>query len=525
MIKYDVAIIGGGLAGNLLARQIHLTLPQLEIGLFEKNTATSFKVGESTVEIAADYLVRRLRLSSYLYDRQLPKNGLRFFFDSPQKNIQLHQMSEIGGIAFPYHPGFQLDRARLEADLQKMNRKDGISLHLGTKVENVQLANSPNGHSNHYFLISSETEKQQCCSRWLIDASGRSSVLARNLGLRTPEPRHEMVAAWGRFRGVADWDSIGSDEFQKRVRYTSRMLSTNHFCYSGYWIWFIPLGRGITSIGVVGERHTLQNLRLVSQESFLSFLRSHRAISTFLDTAECIDIGSYRRLAYSTSQYFSGNRWGVTGEAAVFTDPFYSPGSDFIALENDFLTDLVIRDVQGASPEELRQTAELYDRYMGFRCESCMRLYFGLYSTLGSFELFKLKWQFDFSLYYHWWLSQYLQDLHLDEAFLRSQLEERNLVLNTLTNFAELFRKIEHHLKQNNHYHRLNVERFSNSFEGMDFVEQVGLPQRGYEQLKRLTHILNRIRLQGLELLGEKDNRLSQDSLPLSRFTSSRLFH
>ena len=44
-----------------------------------------YRVGESTVELASNYLVRRLALSRYLYEEQLPKNGLRYFFDDAAK--------------------------------------------------------------------------------------------------------------------------------------------------------------------------------------------------------------------------------------------------------------------------------------------------------------------------------------------------------------------------------------------------------------------------------------------------------
>ena len=92
-------------------------LPELRIGLFERSTATSYKVGEATVEIAANHLIRRLGLSSYLYEHQLPKNGLRYFFDGERRDLPLHEMSEIGTLNLPFHPAFQLDRARMEADL------------------------------------------------------------------------------------------------------------------------------------------------------------------------------------------------------------------------------------------------------------------------------------------------------------------------------------------------------------------------------------------------------------------------
>ena len=89
MTAFDVAIVGGGLAGNLLARQLRRRLPDLCVGLFERETATAYKVGEATVEITANYLTRKLGLTQYLYENQLPKNGLRYFFDTAERDAPL----------------------------------------------------------------------------------------------------------------------------------------------------------------------------------------------------------------------------------------------------------------------------------------------------------------------------------------------------------------------------------------------------------------------------------------------------
>ena len=134
----DVTIIGGGLASTLLARQLRRRCPDLHVRVIEKQTSTTYKVGESTVEIAAFYLLRELGLSRYLYDQQLPKNGLRFFFDTPEKHAELTQMSELGSDALPRLPAFQLDRARFEADVRAMNIAQGVEYLVGWKVESVQ---------------------------------------------------------------------------------------------------------------------------------------------------------------------------------------------------------------------------------------------------------------------------------------------------------------------------------------------------------------------------------------------------
>ena len=113
-------------------RQLRREQPNVSVAVFERETERTYKVGESTVEIAANYLVRRLGLSTYLYKEHLPKNGLRFFFDTEGHDAELTEMSEIGVHAFPPCPSFQVDRARLERDLLRMNA-DGVRMQHGSQ--------------------------------------------------------------------------------------------------------------------------------------------------------------------------------------------------------------------------------------------------------------------------------------------------------------------------------------------------------------------------------------------------------
>jgi flavin-dependent dehydrogenase len=518
----DVAIIGAGLAGSLLARQLRRRLPELRVGLFEKSPTTSFKVGESVVDLASNYMVRRLGLSNYLYSNQLPKNGLRFFFDTPDRSAELSDMSEIGTTCFPFHQSFQIDRARLEADLRELAREDGVELHLGARVQALGLSESGDGRATHRFAARTDDSLDEYRCRWLVDASGRTSLLARQQSLRLPEANHALAAGWARFRRVADLDTVGPDAFRQRIRHSSRMLSTVHFCYPGYWIWFIPLGRGVTSVGVVSESAGRAGDPFRTQDGLMEFLGRHRAVGDLLRGAELLDFWSYRQLAYGTRRYFSGDRWALTGEAAAFTDPFYSPGSDFIALENDLLTDLIARDHRGEPGEALRTLADLYSRYMAFRHEASMRVYRGLYPILGSYELFRVKWQLDIALYYHMWVAQYLRDRHLDPDFVREEVERADLVLNTLANFAELFQTMVDRFQASGRYHRLNLGQFADPLEGVDFVRDIADPTPRRLELKRQGEIFNRARRRALELLGDAAAGVSRDPVPLSRFGQRR---
>ena len=508
----DIAILGAGLAGNLLARQLRQAVPHLKVGMFEKSGTTSFKVGESTVEITGNYLIRRLGLGTYLTEHHIVKNGLRFFFDQENRQAPLTEMSEIGGIEKPFFKAFQLDRSRLEADLLRMNQEDGVELHLGSRVFDIQLNSDSTPHK---FSVETAKNKWNGECRWLIDASGRSSILAKQENLRLPETHHTLAAVWGRFKNVANLDEVGPESFHQRVNGTSRQTSTTHFCYPGYWIWFIPISQEVVSVGIVMERTARWQESFRKAEGFLNFLKEHYAPWSLLQEATLLDIGSFQHLTYGTRQYFSQNRWGLTGESAAFTDPFYSPGSDFIALENDLLTNLIRCEEEGASTQKLNNLIDRSNAYMHFRYEASMRLYRNLYSLFGSYELLKLKWQLDFPSYYHIWLSEFMQDLHLNEEFLIEKVREQQPVLNALSNFSHLFKRVEQHLHHTKTFYRGNLGNFTNAVEGIEWLKEVGQPQTPRQFFSRLHEIFNGCQEQANQLLGTSKGEYP---LPLAHF-------
>ena len=63
--------------------------------------------------------------------------------------------------------------------------------------------------------------------------------------------------------------------------------------------------------------------------------------------------------SYGCKQCFNGaDRWSLVGEAGAFLDPFYSPGSDFIAISNTLSTDLITRFLDG---EDVVDRAAAFD--------------------------------------------------------------------------------------------------------------------------------------------------------------------
>ncbi len=516
--EFSVAILGGGMAGHLLARQLRRTLPELRVAVFEKTHRDPHKLGESMVEIATHYFVRKLGLSSYLYDRHYPKNGLRYFYDDPERNTPLEEMSEIGSESLPYHPAFQIDRARLDADLSAMNAEDGVEIHRGGQVRKIEMGK---GGALHRFDVvpvdGGETRTYR--ARWLVDASGRARLLGKQLDLTERETELDNASAWGRFEGVADVDLIGSEPFRARVRHTARRLSTLHFHYPGYWIWFIPLRDGVTSVGLVSDSGRFPS-EARTQDGFLAFLRQHRAVASLLERAKPVDHGCYTHLAYQTKQFFSGDRFGLTGEAACFADPLYSPGSDFIALENDFLTDLIQRDAAGESFEAVGERAALYDAFMRFRQEATLALYRGQYDFLGSYELGKLKWNFDIGSYYNIWVDAYMRDQHLDRAWLESQIAQQPLVLRSLAHVRSAMSKVARHLEGAGTYHRRNLGEYIDGRESLWFLDDIGQKATEMQTLERMGELFNKFRDEALQVM-EAEPRAP---LALTRFMGRRGF-
>jgi hypothetical protein len=262
--------------------------------------------------------------------------------------------------------------------------------------------------------------------------------------------------------------------------------------------------------------------RYRSKDGFLDFLRQHAAVAALLENAKPIQTQSFAHLAYGTRRFFSPQRWGLVGEAGASPDPFYSPGADFIALANDFVSDLIARDLDGEGEKALRDRTELYDEFMRFRLEAAMRLYRDQYSVFGSYELCKLKWDLDVGCYYNLWISQYMRDLHLDARALKRQLALREHVLAALSNFAELFRKVDAHLTERGAYERKNAGAYTDGQDCLGFMKRVGLPRSDGEILATTQDIFNRVRNQALDLLEDAPAPLARESKPLVWFLEPR---
>ena len=346
--RRDVVICGGGLAGLLLARQIRRELPALSVTVLERQARPlpdgCHKVGESSVEVAAQYLAR-LGLTEYLGERQIPKLGLRFFPGGGE--LPLEQRTEIGPSAEPVVGSWQLDRGRFEDDLRGLIEQDGVELVEGARVREIRLGREGADHAVGYEL---EGGIHSLSARWVVDATGRAALLRRDLKL-TRGTQHVASAGWFRIAGRFDINDLvpaSATDWHQRPCAPQRWRSTNHFMGRGYWAWVIPLSTGMTSIGLVIQEEVHPFSTVSTLEGVRAFLERHEPqLARALAGSEALDFLCLGKYANMVSRCWSVDRWAIVGIAGAFVDPLYSPGSDFIAFANSFTTELMRRERAG----------------------------------------------------------------------------------------------------------------------------------------------------------------------------------
>ncbi|HEV7778178.1 MAG TPA: tryptophan 7-halogenase [Luteibacter sp.] len=397
---HDAVILGGGLAGLTLAMQLRGQFPDMNIVVLERRPhplpVAAHKVGESTVEIAAHYFGETLGLRAHLEQAHIRKFGFRFFFSEGRED--LGKVTELGVSKVLPTPSFQIDRGIFENFLGEEALRRGIDFRDESVVRGFEIGKGDEAHSVRYIDTAGAEHTLAC--RWLLDASGRAGLIRRRYEL-TRDNGHHANAVWFRIDDRLEIDGWCDDtQWQSRCDPPERWRSTNHLCGPGYWLWLIPLGSGAHSVGIVADAamHPIESMR--DFDKALAWMEEHQPVvarEVAKRRDKLLDFAFFKNFSYSCSRMFSADRWALTGEAGAFLDPFYSPGSDFIAIANTYICMLVDLDRR---EQPLAPYARMYERLFFSFYENTLKLYRHQYPLFGDAEVLPIKVIWDYAYYW-----------------------------------------------------------------------------------------------------------------------------
>jgi flavin-dependent dehydrogenase len=403
---YDVVIAGGALAGAATAILLLREQPNLRILIVEKSTVFGRRVGEATVEVSSYFLCRVLRLTQYLNEAHLVKQGMRFWFTNDRAK-KLDDCSEIGGKYLSRVASFQLDRSKVDEEVLRRAAELGAEVWRPATVGKITL-NSGGDQTIEVKIAEGNAEHRTpgtkvISARWFIDGSGVAAVLARQEGWLKQNTEHPTTAVWSRWTGVKDWDGeVLAKKFPEwsDVCFGIRATATNHLVGSGWWAWIIPLKGGDVSVGVVFDQ------RLVNWpeggslgQRLKDFLMQHPVGREIMGDAQWRegDVHWRKNLPYYSTT-FAGDGFVIVGDAGAFIDPFYSPGMDWVSFSSWSAAQLILAQQRG------EQMAPLVAKHNENFTRSYPRwfeaIYKDKYEYMGEFELMRVAFLLDLGLYY-----------------------------------------------------------------------------------------------------------------------------
>lgn len=311
-VPIDAAVIGGGPAGAALA--VFLERMGHHCLVFEAERFPRYHIGESLIPHTYGTL-DRLGLLPKLRESDYPsKHSVRFVSPEGTESTPFYFSETIEG---ERARTWQVERSSFDRLCLDQARDAGADVRMGARVEHV-LFDGARAVGVH--VHSANGESYDANARVVVDASGRSTVIGRQLNLRSPVPGLRKASIWSYYKGGLRLEGIDSGE--------TTIFMLGH----GGWIWYIPLPDDVVSVGIVADPDVLFSNE---RETEAVYQREVNGCAPLLDrltsARRCANVyGGSKELAYFNRRT-SGDGWVAIGDARAFLDPIYSSGL-FLAL-------------------------------------------------------------------------------------------------------------------------------------------------------------------------------------------------
>lgn len=335
--QFDVAIIGAGIAGSMLATI--LTHEGARVLVIDADTHPRFVIGESTVR----HTLRMVRLMAEKYGiEELHHMGTG-------NNIRKHVTSACGekrNFGFIYHREGQTQNPREANQMVIPPFREGYEAHLFRQDIDAYLYQA----ALHYgtvglqntrvtevdideWGVTLKTDKGDTyTANYIVDAAGFRSPLSQKFGLRDDPPRARTHSR-GLFThmiDVKDYDELmGNVHGQPEKWYNG----TCHHIFDGGWLWVIPFNNHpdstnpLVSVGwQLDSRRFPKPTNMTPQQEWDMWMDRFPSIKMqFVDAKVVRPWVSTGRIQYSAKTTV-GDRWALLSHSAGFIDALYSRG-------------------------------------------------------------------------------------------------------------------------------------------------------------------------------------------------------
>ena len=309
----DVLIIGGGPAGATAAAL--LAQQGRDVVLLEKAHHPRFHIGESLLP-ANVALFDKLGLREQVEKIGMPKWGVEFV--SPQHEHHAHvEFAEAWDKSMPY--AWQVRRSEMDELLFRNAAARGARSFEGCQAREVTF--DADGASVKAVL--DDGTQRTWRARFVLDASGRDTLLSNKFQLKQKNPKHNSAALFGHFRNAE--------------RLPGKMEGNiTIFWFEHGWFWSIPLADGTTSVGAVCWPYYLKSRDKPLREFFADTIALCPKLAERLKDATLVDdlVHATGNYSYSSTRC-SGERYLMLGDAYAFIDPVFSSGV-YLAMVSAF---------------------------------------------------------------------------------------------------------------------------------------------------------------------------------------------
>jgi FADH2-dependent halogenase len=341
-VIYDAAVIGGGPAGSTAAYV--LARAGRRVIVLEREKFPRHHIGESLLPRTMG-LYRRLDLMPVLQGEGfISKYGAHIVSNDGGAEIEFDFFT---GNTDPDLVAWEVEREVFDKILLDHARGKGAEVREETTVLEARPSDTGPGCLRLRDAGGSESTLE---ARWIIDASGQGSLLAKQFDLRVNLPTHSRIAIYTRYRGMARRDG-------RKAGNVDLVLGP------GGWFWLIPLRNDLTSVGFVSSTTRWKESGL-SPEKFLedAIERSPYVKRKMggVRPERTGDLWTASNYSYSCRR-LTGPGFVLAGDAAEFLDPIWSTGVMLAMRSGELAANTLHRALEKSDPPPLDAFAR-YER-------------------------------------------------------------------------------------------------------------------------------------------------------------------